>query len=152
MSDLDSASISIVRFSGLDNLRINKESYLDSATISRVRISGLESFRINKELCDLVCVTVSKARICGLGSIRTNKDRVNNNNNNNNDNNDNNNRIQRRYSRFFTISSLRRELSPTRTHKWPGRNRVQTMCNTSSAYHVQVSYYVPHGTKGQLRY
>ena len=32
----------------------------------------------------------------------------------------NNNRIQRRYSRFFTISSQRRELSPTRTLKWPG--------------------------------
>ena len=41
-------------------------------------------------------------------------------------NNDNNNRIQRRNSRFFfTISSQRRELSPTRTLKWPGRNRVQ---------------------------
>ena len=37
----------------------------------------------------------------------------------------------------FTISSLRRELSPTRTPKCPGCNRVQTTCNTSSAYHVQ---------------
>ena len=55
-----------------------------------------------------------------------------------NDNN-NNNRIQRRYSRFFTISSQLRELSPTRTLKWHGRNRVQITCNTSSAYHVQVS-------------
>ena len=45
----------------------------------------------------------------------------------------NNNRIQRRNSRFFTISSQRRELSPTRTLKWPGRNRVQTTCTTSSA-------------------
>ena len=36
--------------------------------------------------------------------------------------NNNNNSIQRRYSRFFTISSQRRELSPTRTLKWPGRN------------------------------
>ena len=53
-----------------------------------------------------------------------------------NDNN-NNNRIQRRYSRFFTISSQRRELSPTRTLKWPRRNRVQITCNTLSAYHVQ---------------
>ena len=35
-------------------------------------------------------------------------------------NNNNNNRIQRCYSRFFTISSQRRELSPTRTFKWPG--------------------------------
>ena len=32
----------------------------------------------------------------------------------------NNNRIQRRYLRFFTISSQCRELSPTRTLKWPG--------------------------------
>ena len=39
--------------------------------------------------------------------------------------NNNNNRIQRRYSRFFTISSQPREPSPTRTLKWPGRNRVQ---------------------------
>ena len=62
----------------------------------------------------------------------------------------NNNLIQRRYSRFFTISSQRRELSPTRTLKWPGRNRVQITCNTSSADHVQVSCYVPLGTKGQL--
>ena len=38
---------------------------------------------------------------------------------------------------FFTISSQRRELSPTRTLKWPRRNRVQITCNTSSAYHVQ---------------
>ena len=49
----------------------------------------------------------------------------------------NNNRIQSRSSRFFTISLLRREPSPTRTLKWPGRNRVQITCNTSSAYHVQ---------------
>ena len=51
--------------------------------------------------------------------------------------NNNNNRIQRRYSRFFTISSQRRELSPTRTLTWHRRNRVQITCNTSSAYHVQ---------------
>ena len=37
---------------------------------------------------------------------------------------------------FFTIS-LRGEPSPTRMLKWPGRNRVQITCNTSSAYHVQ---------------
>ena len=66
-------------------------------------------------------------------------------------NNNNNNRIQRRYSRFFTISSQRCELSPTRTLKWPGRNCVQIACNTSSAYHVQTCY-VPLGTKGQLSY
>ena len=72
------------------------------------------------------------------------------NDDDNNNNNSNNNRIQRRYSRFLTISSQRREPSPTRTLKWPGRNRVQTTCNTSSAYHVHVSCYVPLGTKGQL--
>ena len=66
--------------------------------------------------------------------------------------NNNNNHIQRRYSRFFTISSQRREPSPTRTLKWPGRNRVQITCNTSSAYHVQVSCYMPLGMKGQLSY
>ena len=54
----------------------------------------------------------------------------------NNDNN-NNNRIERRKSTFFTISSLRRNLSPTRTLKWPGRNCVQISCNTSDAHHVQ---------------
>ena len=51
--------------------------------------------------------------------------------------NNNNNRIQRRSSRFVTISSQRREPSPTRTLKWPGRNRVQITRNTSSAYHVR---------------
>ena len=66
--------------------------------------------------------------------------------------NNNNNRIQRRYSRFLTISSQRRELSPTRTIKWPGRNRVPITCNTWSVDHVQVSCYVPLGTKGQLSY
>ena len=65
-------------------------------------------------------------------------------------NNNNNNHIQRRYSRFFTISSQGRELSPTHMLKWPRRNRVQITCNTSSAYHVQVSCYVAVGTKGQL--
>ena len=34
---------------------------------------------------------------------------------------------------FFTISSLRRELSLTRTLKWPERNRVQITCNMSCA-------------------
>ena len=38
---------------------------------------------------------------------------------------------------FFTISSLRRELSPTRKLKWPGSNRVEIMYNISSTYHVQ---------------
>ena len=48
-----------------------------------------------------------------------------------------NNRMQRCSSRFFTISSQRREQSPTCTLKWPGRSRAQIMCNTSNAYHVQ---------------
>ena len=52
-------------------------------------------------------------------------------------NNNNNNRIQRRNSRFLTISSLCHDLSPTHTLKWLGRNRVLTTRNTSSAYHVQ---------------
>ena len=51
--------------------------------------------------------------------------------------NSNSNRIQRRKSRFLTIFSPRRELSLTRTLKWPWRNRVQITCNTSSTYHVQ---------------
>ena len=49
----------------------------------------------------------------------------------------NKNCIQRGNSRIFTISSLLRKPSPTRMLKWPGRNRVQITCNTSSAYHVQ---------------
>ena len=55
------------------------------------------------------------------------------------DDDDDDNRTERRDSIFFslTISSLRRELSPTRTLKWPGRNRVQITCNTSGAHHVQ---------------
>ena len=60
----------------------------------------------------------------------------NNNNNNDKDNNDNNS-SERRNSNFFTISSLRREPSPTRPLKWLECNRVQITCNTSSAYHVQ---------------
>ena len=63
----------------------------------------------------------------------------------NNHDNDNNkkkkkkkkNCIQRRSSRLFTISSLRRELSPTCTLKWPRHTRVKIMCNTSSIYQVQ---------------
>ena len=69
-----------------------------------------------------------------------------------NNNNNNNNHCQRRYWRFFTIFSQRRELSPTRTLKWPERSCVQITCNTLNAYHVQVSCHVPLGTKGQLSY
>ena len=49
----------------------------------------------------------------------------------------NNDRIERCNSRFFTISSLHREPSPTRTLRWPENNRVQITCDTLSAYHVQ---------------
>ena len=51
-------------------------------------------------------------------------------------NNNNDNRIERHNSRFLAISSLRHELSPTRTLKWPGRNHVQITCNTPDAYHL----------------
>ena len=65
----------------------------------------------------------------------------NNNYNYSNDdcnNNGNDNRIERCNSRFFsTISSLSHKLSPTCMLKWPGRNHVKIMCNTSSAYHMQ---------------
>ena len=65
------------------------------------------------------------------------KKKNNNNNNNNNKKKKKKNRIQSRNSRLFTISSLRRERSPTRTLKWPRHNRLQITCNTSSACHVQ---------------
>ena len=45
--------------------------------------------------------------------------------------------IERYKSRFFTITLLHREPSPTCTLKWPEHNHVQTTRNTSSAYHVQ---------------
>ena len=57
--------------------------------------------------------------------------------NNNNNNKNNNNHIQRCSSRFFTMCSLHRKLSPTRMLEWPGRSRVQITCNTLGAYHVQ---------------
>ena len=50
---------------------------------------------------------------------------------------DNNDRIEKRSLIFCTVSPLRRGLSPTRTLKWIGSNRVQITCNTSGAYHVQ---------------
>ena len=53
------------------------------------------------------------------------------------DNNDNNNLTERHKSSNFTISSLRCELSQTRTLKRPGRSRVQITLNTPSAYHVE---------------
>ena len=52
-------------------------------------------------------------------------------------NNNNNNHIQRRNSRFLTISSLRHELFPTYTLKWAGRNHVQITWKTWSTYYMQ---------------
>ena len=127
--------------------------YFDSSVCFKGTEHKTLQFSIPSELaaqtrCLSLCRSVFLSRcLCLCFSISTSVS-VNNNNNNNN----NNNRIQRRYSRFFTISSQRRELPPTRTLKWPGRNRVQIRCNTSSAYPVQVSCYVPLGTKGQLSY
>ena len=43
----------------------------------------------------------------------------------------------RRNLRLLTVASLRREQSPTRTLKLPGRSRVQITCNTSGASRVQ---------------
>ena len=61
---------------------------------------------------------------------------INNAHNNNSNNDENNNRIERCNLRFFTISSLLHELSPTRTLKWLGRICVQITCNTSDAHHM----------------
>ena len=89
-------------------------------------------------------------------------DNNNGDGNNNNDDDDDDDRIERSKSRFFfiffyTISSLRRELCPTRRLKWPGLNRVQITSDSSSAYHVQHigrpsrgTCRVPCGTKGKL--
>ena len=51
--------------------------------------------------------------------------------------NRNNNDTERRHSRLFTISLLRLKLSPTRTLKWPGHNRVQFTCNSLTGYHLK---------------
>ena len=66
-------------------------------------------------------------------------DNINNNNDDDDDDDDDddNNHIQRRNLRFFAISSLCSEPSPTRMLKWPRHSDVQITCNTSSAYHVQ---------------
>ena len=49
----------------------------------------------------------------------------------------------------FTASTLRHDLSPTRTLKWPGRSRVQT-----TRKHIgrlsRATCHVPRGRKGQL--
>ena len=48
-------------------------------------------------------------------TLHNDNNNKNNNNDDDDDNNNNNNLTERRNSRFFTISSLRREPSPTRT-------------------------------------
>ena len=62
------------------------------------------------------------------------------------DEDDDDNRIEITNARFSTISSLPRELSPTRTLKCPEHNRVQITCNTQSAHHAQHASRVPLGT------
>ena len=54
-----------------------------------------------------------------------------------NDNNNNNNDNDRWNSRFFTLSSLGHELSPTCILKGLGRSGVQIMSNTLGAYQVR---------------
>ena len=49
---------------------------------------------------------------------------------------------------FFTISSLRREPSPTSMLKWFGRNRATNRALIT----CNMFCYVPRGTKGQLSY
>ena len=56
---------------------------------------------------------------------------------NNDNNNNDNNCTERHDSRFYTISLLCHELSPTCTLKWPGHDIVQITCNTSGAHHMQ---------------
>ena len=42
-----------------------------------------------------------------------------------------------KFFNFFCLQSPHCAASPTRTLRWPGRNRVQITCTTSGAYHVQ---------------
>ena len=53
-----------------------------------------------------------------------------------------NEHIERYKVRFFTVSSLRHELPPTRTLKWPGFSRVQITCNTSGTHHMHMCHVV----------
>ena len=50
-------------------------------------------------------------------------------------NNNNNNSMQRHYSRFVTISSQRRKLSPICTLKWPG----QTVCKSCATHRALIT-------------
>ena len=87
------------------------------------------SVRIGKNRGIVSRLQKNKISSCSLSAINNN----NNNNHHHHHHHHHHHRIQRRISRFFTISSLRRELSPTRTLKWPRHNRVKS----SSTYHVQ---------------
>ena len=91
---------------------------------------------------------VSTATVCIILVFCFSSSSSNNNNNDGSSNsynhhhlhhhhNHHHHRIQRRNLRFFTISSLCCESSPTYMLKWPGRSRVQITCNTSSANHMQ---------------
>ena len=51
-------------------------------------------------------------------------------------NSNNNNHIQRRNLRFFAISSLSCELSPTRALKWPRRNRANLVQHIKRLSHA----------------
>ena len=62
----------------------------------------------------------------------------------------NNNRTQRRNSRFFTISSLRREPSACNTYAKVAR--AQSCANHRTLITCNMSCFVPRGTKGQLSY
>ena len=48
-------------------------------------------------------------------------------------------RLQPTYRKalFEMSQALCRDVSPTRTLKWPGRNRVQIRCNISGVSHVE---------------
>ena len=71
----------------------------------------------------------------GIGHQELN-DNNNNNNHNQNNNNNNNNHIQRRYSRYFAVSSRRREPSPTRTLKWPGHvQHIERLSRASATWY-----------------
>ena len=92
--------------------------------------------RMNTQVAD-AHVSTLHASTQNLESLSFNKYMQRIQKSHNNNNNNNNNQIKRRKSIFFTVSSLRHELSPTRTFMWPGRNRVQITCNTQSGLHVQ---------------
>ena len=68
-------------------------------------------------------------------------------------NNNNETRIERRKSRFFTISSLRREPFPTHIRS-SGSGAIVCKSRATHRAHItcNMSCYVPRGTKGQLIY